>query len=122
MIAVRNRPMEQHERAEANADAHPFEAVVAALANRPGVRRSMVFGMPALKVDGKVFAAYADRMLVVKLPADRIETLLTSGKGKPFVGYGKTMRAWVALPLDTQDEWRALAEAAQAFVSASKVR
>jgi hypothetical protein len=89
------------------------------LMHHPGISRSTVFGMPALKVARKVFAAYAEGILVVKLPRERLEALVASGSGIPFVRHGKTMRGWVAVAWETHETWHRLAEEAMVFVSGS---
>jgi hypothetical protein len=55
--------------------------------------------------------------LVVKLPYERVETIISSGRGEPFdPGHGRLMKAWVAVAATAGDEWLTLAEAAREFV------
>ena len=97
-----------------------FAALVAGLADRPGVtppgpgRR---FGASALRVGGTIFAMLQDGRLVVKLPAPRVAELIADGEGAPFgAGKGRPMREWVAIADGDAARWRALAEEALAFV------
>jgi hypothetical protein len=45
-------------------------------------RRS--FGSNGLKVNGKLFALFTQRTMVVKLPKDRVVSLVASNVGEPF--------------------------------------
>jgi hypothetical protein len=98
-----------------------FDAVVAALQDRPGVappdpsRRA--FGARALRVHGSIFAMVQDGALVVKLPAERVSALIEGGDGAPFgAGRRRPMKEWVAVAAVDPDGWRALAEEACTFV------
>ncbi|SDC54873.1 TfoX N-terminal domain-containing protein [Geodermatophilus telluris] len=97
-----------------------LSALTDALAGEPGVtppqpgRRR--FGSTALTVDGRVFAMAVTGALVLKLPRERVETLLAAGAGSPFRnGSGRPMRDWVALGPDAALDL-ALAREALAFV------
>jgi hypothetical protein len=99
-----------------------WEELVRAVAGEPGVavpepgaRRR--FGSDALTVHGSIFAMLRDGALVVKLPRDRVQSLLAAGTGAPFgTGRGAPMREWVAV--GGTDDWVPLAREALAFVSA----
>ena len=83
----------------------------------PGARRR--FGASALKTRGKVFAMLnSDGRLTLKLPATRVEALLTSGVGERFDPRrdGRQMREWVSLAPDYPGDWLPLAREALAFV------
>lgn len=85
----------------------------------PAVTRSTMMGYPCLRVDGKFFACFDRRTgdLVVRLPAARVNELITSGVGRPFDPNGKVFREWVAIPFPDDQEWSALLAEAKAFVS-----
>ncbi|MET3919461.1 TfoX/Sxy family protein [Arthrobacter sp. UYEF20] len=79
----------------------------------PGRRR---FGSSALKVDGSIFAMIAGGRLVVKLPHDRVDTLIATGAGTPFdAGKGRAKKEWLTVTAD-DEEWLALAREALDFV------
>jgi hypothetical protein len=93
-----------------------FEDLFAELDGMPGLRRSKAFGLPVIKVDDKIAAAFKDGQLVLKLPPNRIAEIIDRGRGEPFSAYGKTMTGWVALAPETDGDWLALTEEAVAFV------
>ncbi|MGA7418352.1 MAG: hypothetical protein WBW80_10185 [Acidimicrobiales bacterium] len=55
--------------------------------------------------------------LVVKLPADRVNELVSSGSGISFAPNGRVFREWVALPISNEDEWTAFLDEARTFVN-----
>ncbi|HEX2047716.1 MAG TPA: hypothetical protein VHF27_08130 [Acidimicrobiales bacterium] len=95
--------------------AEEFKDVVGVeLPGGPGTRR---FGSQALKVGGSIFAMVTGGRLVVKLPRDRVDALIADGTGAPFdSGRGRPMKEWVALAVDDEHIWRALAQEALEFV------
>jgi hypothetical protein len=71
-----------------------------------------------LKVDGKIFAMLVRGELVLKLPGDRVQSLVDSGDGAHFdAGKGRPMREWLALSPTSPEPWLALAEEAMTFVA-----
>lgn len=94
-----------------------FDRLAHALTATPGVTRAKVFGYPALKLHGKVFAATSDGHLIVKLLPERIAELIAQGQGQPFVGYGKVMRGWIQLTAVDVGAWLVFAEEAHAYIS-----
>ena len=93
----------------------------AALAERftadPDVDTGTGFGSaPGLRVTGKIFAMLPEEELVVKLPRERCEELVSAGEGRLFVIGKRTMREWVAIPTVDRDRWTELASEALAFV------
>ena len=81
----------------------------------PGSRR---FGSQAVKVNGSIFAMVTGGRLVVKLPRERVDALIAEGTGAPFdSGKGRPMKEWVAVAVDDDQTWLALAQEALAFVS-----
>jgi hypothetical protein len=54
----------------------------------------------------------------VKLSADRVQSLIASGHGMPFVARkGRPRRDWVAVARSDQREWDGLCEEAITFVA-----
>jgi hypothetical protein len=103
-----------------------FAALVDEFAGRPDVsvpgqpgRRG--FGSSALKVNDSIFAMLSKGRLVVKLPPDRVDTLIGSGIGGPFdAGKGRPMKEWLAVTADDADTWMALAREALSFVGSRR--
>ena len=75
------------------------------------------FGSGALQVDGRIFAMVVDGGLVLKLPKQRVDELLSNGDGLPFEGgKGKPMKEWVELAPGADRRSLSLAREALAFV------
>ena len=53
-----------------------FDEIVALLPPTPAIVRGKMFGMPCLKVNGKVFACFWEDGLSVKLPAEEVAKAL----------------------------------------------
>jgi hypothetical protein len=85
--------------------------------NRAKLGETRKFGSNGLKINGKLFALFTQGTLVVKLPRDRVATLVTQGVGKPFdPGHGRLMRQWLTV-VSTRASWSELAREAFRFVS-----
>jgi hypothetical protein len=84
-----------------------------------GVRRA--FGAEALKVNGKIFAMPVKGRVVLKLPKERVTSLIAAKRGEYFdPGHGRVMKEWVSLV--EHDDALTLAREARAFVAAGKRR
>jgi len=76
------------------------------------------FGSGALQTNGRIFAMLTGGHLVVKLPRDRIASLVRSGEGLPFdAGKGRPMKEWVAIDGGDDKAWAEHATEARNFVS-----
>ncbi len=88
--------------------------------SRRGVQRNEEkgFGGAALTVGGKMFATLSSRgRLVVKLPRERVASLVASNDGRPFEpGPGRVMKEWLELDPDSRKQWSKLADEAYTFV------
>src|SRR5437763_2055177 len=63
----------------------------------PEVARAKGFGSKGLKVARKLFAFESKGRLVVKLPEQRVEELVSSGKGRRYEpAPGRVMKEWLA--------------------------
>jgi hypothetical protein len=91
--------------------------------NDDGIGRGRAFGSNALKTDGRIFTLFSHDRLVVKLPAKRVEALVTEGTGRRFdPGHGRLMREWLDVGIEDLETWRALAVEALSYVSRSAGR
>ena len=86
----------------------------------PGEPGRRGFGSSALKVDGSIFAMISGGRLVVKLPHNRVETLIRTGIGTPFdAGKGRAMKEWLTVATEDEESWLALAREALHFVASA---
>jgi len=84
----------------------------------PEMARGMGFGSKGLKVARKLFAFPSKGRLVVKLPADRVDALLSSGEGERFnPGHGRLMKEWIAFDLRAKTLWPRVAREALDFAT-----
>jgi hypothetical protein len=99
--------------------AERFEDVVDALVGIDGVtppRGGSGFGRGGLRYQNKIFAMLVRGRLVLKLPAERVDALVTSGEGDRFdANKGTPMREWFSLAPDSAQPWLPLAGEALAF-------
>lgn len=64
------------------------------------------FGSNALRLDGKIFAMLSGDELVVKLPANRVDQLVTGGLGVRYDGRkGRPLRQWLAIHAESGLDW-----------------
>jgi hypothetical protein len=83
------------------------------------VTRGTMFGSQGLRTGRKYFVIWWHEQLVVKLPADRAQELLSSGAGEVFEPMpGRPMNGWVLLRESA--EWDSLVAAARAHVEAQQ--
>lgn len=99
-----------------------FASIVRTFANDRAISQSRMFGSPGLKIGGKVFAMLVKGRLVVKLPKERVESLVASRKGEYFdPGHGRLMKEWVAMKASGKN-WLDLAKEAREFVAAGQLK
>ena len=98
-----------------------YGEVVQALLSDPRVTETSMFGMPVLKIGGKVFAGLWKKQLSVKIGVPRVQELLKAKAGKQFdpSGMGRPMKEWIIIKepaISAKKKWPALAEEAKTFV------
>ena len=98
-----------------------YDQLVASFVGRSGVTHiteGKGFGSSGqLKVGGRIFAMLVRGSLVLKLPRDRVATLVERGEGTYFdAGKGKPMREWFVLSPTSSKRWLPLGEEAFTFV------
>ena len=98
-----------------------FVPVVTAFADDSQVKRDRMFSSSSvLTVNGKIFAMLVKARLVVKLPRERVDDIVSCGSGAYFdPGHGRLMKQWVSVGAGTVP-WVALAKEAYRFVKAAK--
>jgi hypothetical protein len=101
-----------------------FEDVVDGLLGSPGVtppRGGSGFGRSALRWENKIFAMLVRGRLVLKLPADRVDALVSGGDGAHFdANKGTPMKEWFSLDPESGLAWLPLAQEALDFARASR--
>jgi hypothetical protein len=95
-----------------------FEQLAAGLLADPEVAEGTGFGSaPGLRIKGKIFAMLVKDQLVVKLPKDRVDELVSAGAGTQFdPGHGRLMKEWASVAPDSSEDWERLAGEALQFV------
>ena len=96
-----------------------FATLVEAFAGEPEVTHEGTgFGTSGLKIRGKIFAMLARGALVVKLPRQRVDTLVAAGEGERYDPRrdGRLMKEWLVAGPALEGEWLSLAREALAFV------
>jgi TfoX/Sxy family transcriptional regulator of competence genes len=93
-----------------------FTPVVEAFAALKAVTAGKLFSSYGLKVDGKIFAMFGRGRLVVKLPKQRVDRLVSAREAERFSpGRGRLMKEWAALE-SGDSAWVELAREAYDFV------
>ena len=89
------------------------------LLEQSAVSRSTMMGYPCLRKNGAFFACVerGTGHLIVKLPADRVNELVASGRARSFAPNGRRFREWAAIPRRDRKVWSALIGEAQTFVA-----
>ena len=87
-----------------------------------GVSVTKMFGMPSLKVAGKLFAGVYGASMVFKLGGDAHAMALKLKGAEIFdpSGMGRAMKEWVVVPSAHAQRWKDLAGQACDYVSSSR--
>jgi TfoX/Sxy family transcriptional regulator of competence genes len=97
-----------------------FAPVARAFAGVKGVTAGKLFSSYGLKVNGKIFVMFGRGRLVVKLPKERVDGLVSASKAERFnPGHGRLMKEWAACE-SGDTEWVGLAREAYNFVRQEK--
>ncbi|MFK7846625.1 MAG: hypothetical protein AB8G77_15095 [Rhodothermales bacterium] len=83
------------------------------------ITKSTMMGFPCLRVDGDFFASANPKTgdLVVKLPADRVLSLIEEDQGSTFAPAGRRFREWVVISTRDATQWAALIAESRQFVA-----
>jgi TfoX/Sxy family transcriptional regulator of competence genes len=98
--------------------------IAADYGGEPEVKLGTMFASPGLRVNGKIFAFLGrDRRLIVKVPGRRAQESLETGAAQAVTMGKRTMKEWIALPLNEDDAdgtlatWRLAAREAHDYVT-----
>lgn len=95
-----------------------FETLVQSYKGQSNITSGKMFASHGLKVKGKIFAMLYKGELVVKLPAERADLLVSARKGEYFRLGKRVMKEWIVLHTPPGAEWRKIADEARQFVAA----
>ena len=86
------------------------------------VSKGTMMGFPCLRIDGDFFASVDRRTgdLVVKLPADRVQSMIDDGTGHAFAPNGRRFREWVSVTDRDESRWELLLFEARDFVQSKR--
>ncbi|WP_375572181.1 hypothetical protein ABWH92_03480 [Ahrensia marina] len=97
-----------------------FSRLISQQRDKPQVDIGKMLHAEALRVAGKGFAFATGDTIVMKLPKERIDELVSDGVGERMtMGEGekrRTMREWIAVPCHRPDACEELADEARRFV------
>ena len=83
------------------------------------VSEGSMFGSKGLRTGGKFFAVWWHEKLVTKLPPERLQELVTSGRAEPFEPMdGRPMNGWVVV--DPSVDWLPLVTEAREYVESQQ--
>lgn len=98
-----------------------YAAIVEALLGDPDVTQSRKRGFGSgLRVRGNVFAMLVKGKLVIKLPQQRMATLIAAGEGEPYESGGRITKGWFAVEPTAEEGWLPLAREALAFAASKR--
>ncbi|MDH3206644.1 MAG: hypothetical protein OEO79_08530 [Gemmatimonadota bacterium] len=93
----------------------PYAQVKAHFGKVAGVTVNSGRGAQGLKVGKKMVAMFSKGDLLLKLPPQRVDELVTSGRGLPYdPGNGKVLANYVLIPASKRRSWVKLCEEAAA--------
>lgn len=92
----------------------PYASVKEHFAKVAGVTVNAGRGAQGLKVGKKMFAMFSKGDLLLKLPPERVEALIASGRGETYdPGTGTVMKNFVLIPAAKKHSWIKLCEEAR---------
>jgi hypothetical protein len=103
-------------------DQERFAAIQSEYADDPRVTMGTGFGPKlGMRVDGRIFAMLVHGGIALKLPRDRVQTLVDTGAGRQFgMGKKRPMKEWVSIAVDASDA-RVLVAEAYAFAGGTEL-
>jgi TfoX/Sxy family transcriptional regulator of competence genes len=85
------------------------------------IEQGRMMNATGLKAGGKFFAMVVKGELVVKLPRDRVDALVASGKARRFdPGHGRLMKEWATLRPANSRACTAYVDEAREFVESAR--
>jgi hypothetical protein len=101
-----------------------YKDLIDGLLGTPGVTpppSGSGFGRSAVRFEKKIFVMLVRGRLVLKLPAERVDTLIAAGEGVRFdANKGTPMKEWFSLDPDSALPWLPLAREALDFARSGR--
>ncbi len=96
-----------------------FWNVAASLLADPKVEKSTMMGYPCLRQEGNFFASVDPKNgdLIVKLSAEKVQSLIQAGTGNEFAPNGRKFREWVLIQDRDEAVWATLLAEAREFIA-----
>ena len=96
-----------------------FWQIAAEMYSDEKVKEGTIMGFKCLRFDEAFFASLDRKThaLIIKLPKDRIKTVLDDLGGKPFAPAGRVFKEWVSIERPDYKSWKQLMSEAKNFVS-----
>ena len=84
-----------------------YDQVVNKIVQEDGVEQSTMMKTPCLRYKGDFMAMMFKKedALIIKVSPERVNELITGGKGKEFNFTKKRFKEWVLIPLEYEDEF-----------------
>jgi len=105
--------------------ADAFNKVARVVVDIPGVTEGTGFGSnPGLRYKTRIFAMLGNGDLVVKLPKERVDGLVSSGVAKRFDPRrdGRVMKEWATDSIGRRRDWKKLVDEALQFAKSTSAR
>jgi TfoX/Sxy family transcriptional regulator of competence genes len=95
-----------------------FQSIAEKYGGPPDAPPRRGFGSDALKVNGKIFAALSNGRLLLKLPSERVDALVTAKLAERFsTGAGRPKKEWCTIAPSTTADWLRLSDEARQYVN-----
>ena len=84
-----------------------YDQVVNKIVQEDGVEQSTMMKTPCLRYKGDFMAMMFKKedALIIKVSPERVDELITEGKGMEFNLTKKRFKEWVLIPLEYEDEY-----------------
>ena len=84
-----------------------YDQVVDKIIQEDGVEKSTMMKTPCLRYKGNFMAMMfaKEDALIIKVSPERVDELITEGKGRAFNFTKKRFKEWVLVPLEYEDKY-----------------
>ena len=84
-----------------------FDLAMSTLLMEEGVELSTMMKTPCLRYKGEFLTMMFEKedALIIKVAPERVNELITEGKGKEFIFTKKRFKEWVLIPSELEDQY-----------------